>query len=222
MACRRCSASAALAAVALLLVQEAEQAVALPFLPKFGVYGWGAAPAETRRRRAQTAACDTVGVGEGAVDGDGMLVNVEGREGRGVQESAVDTTTAALARQGAYVNGEAISEQAMELAYTNFACDPAWRLDTNVSWVCNEDGGVAMLSRQPCVSGIPPEGGVRLFYIIFASLCVFTYLVCWALNYEKVEKKEKIDDEGTSLRFQLPRLASYHRRRCSVAASFVQ
>ena len=198
MVCRRCSASAALAAVVLLLAQEAEQAVALPFLPKFAVYVWGAASAENRRRRAQAAACDTVGVGEDAVDGDGMLVNVEGREGRGIQESEVDTTAAAPAREGAYVDGEGISEEAMELAYTNFACDPAWRLDTNVSWVCGEAGGVAMLSRQPCVSGIPPEGGVRLFYIIFASLCMFTYLGCWALNYEKVEKKEKIDDEGAT------------------------
>ena len=144
-----------------------------------------------------------------------MLANVEGREGRGVQESEVDTTTASAPRPGAYVHGEGISAEQMELAYTNFACDPAWTLDTNVSWVCGADGGVAILSRQPCVSGIPPEGGVRLFYIIFASLCVITYLVCWALHYEKVEKKEKVDDEGTSPCYSCYLCRCCYRRGCA-------
>jgi hypothetical protein len=193
---RRCAANAALAAVALLLAQEERHALALPAGVSSRDRG---VPVRAISRRRLQNACDTAGVGDYAVDGDGMLMSVEGRQGQGDQESADDTTTAGAAVPGAFVNGEGISAEQMDLAYTNFACDPGWTLDTSVSWVCDVDGGIAKLSGQPCLSGIPPEGGVRLFYIIFGLLCAITYLACWALHYEKVEKKEKVDDEGKTL-----------------------
>jgi hypothetical protein len=221
------SATVALAAVTALLVAQHEHAAALPLAPPRAPLssasslamagapaaprreplpaGWwataAAAAAEQlpwRRRRGQDApACDTVGDGDGAVAGDGMLANVVGREGRGRDESETDTTTAAASNVGAYVHDESISAELMEAAYGGtFSCDPGWTMITDVTWVCGEDGGVAMLSGQPCANGIPPEGGEQLFYIVFGSLCAVTYLICWLMGYEKVEKKEKLEDDG--------------------------
>ena len=157
---------------------------------------WNASWRRRAPRRLQSAACDTVAGGDGAVDGDGMLANIIGREGRGRDEASDDTTTPAAANIGAYVDGEAISEELLAVAYGGtFGCDSGWTLTTDVAWVCAADGGAAMLSGQPCVNGIPPEGGVELFYIIFGVLCVATYGVCWLMGYEKIEKKEKVEDD---------------------------
>lgn len=147
-------------------------------------------------RRLQSAACDTVAFGDSAVDGDGMLANIVGRDGRGRDEAEADTTTVGPAVVGAYVDGEAISAELLATASGGtFACDSGWTLTTDATWVCAADGGAAMLSGQPCANGIPPEGGVQLFYIIFGIIVFATYAVCWMMGYEKIEKKEKVEDD---------------------------
>ena len=97
------------------------------------------------------AVCDTLAdLDETAVRGCGAVVNATNGP------IGPPNFTMAIPTPGLFVSGSAVADALLDLAVEGyFNCNPGMMVDPQVQFLCDEAGGVATMSGQPCVLVVP-------------------------------------------------------------------